>query len=122
MVNSFFDRKLLINIVLTLIGCALLLYCIKIAIAAHLPYLVATVLATILGFLEPRKGWFLAVVQATTIWVVYQFFLEHPTNSFNIELENFGLYGSMILTFVGSFIGGRLKRILDRSSSGRSKS
>ncbi|WP_461041875.1 hypothetical protein [Spirosoma harenae] len=119
--SSFFDRRLLVNIVLTLLGCILLLYCIKVAIAAHLPYLVATLLATTLGFLEPRKGWFLAVIQAVTIWTVYTFFLEHPTNSFNIELENFGLYGSMILSFVGSYIGGRLKRLLDRSQSGRSK-
>lgn len=112
--KSFFDRRLLLNLGLTLLGCALLLYCIKIAIAAHLPFLVATVSATALGLLEPRRGWFLAVVQAATIWLVYTFFLEHPTNSSDRELENFGLYGSMILTFVGSFIGGRLKRVFDR--------
>ena len=112
---SFFNRRLLLNVVLTLIGCALLLYCIKIAIAAHLPFLVATILAAGLGFLEPHKGWFLAIVQAATIWIVYTFFLDHPTNNFNSELENFGLYGSMILTFIGSFIGGRLKRVFDRA-------
>lgn len=122
MATSFFDRRLFINIILTLIGSAFLLYCIRVAIAAHLPYLAATILATALGFLEPRKGWFLALVQAGTIWIVYMFFLVHPTNNFHIELENFGLYGSMILSFVGSFVGGRLKRILDRSKSGRSKS
>ncbi|WP_020594699.1 hypothetical protein [Spirosoma panaciterrae] len=114
---SFFDRRLLLNVVLTLIGSAFLLYCIRVAIAAHLPYLVATILATGLGFLEPRKGWFLAIVQASSIWLVYTFFLEHPTNSFHIELENFGLYGSMILTFVGSFIGSRLKRVFDRGDN-----
>ncbi|WP_420148154.1 hypothetical protein [Spirosoma sp.] len=118
MKNSFFNRRLLINVVLTLIGCSLLLYCIKVAIAAHLPFLVATILATALGFLEPRKGWFLAIVQATTIWIVYTFFLDHPTNNVDGELENFSLYGSMILTFVGSFVGGGLKRLLDRSESG----
>lgn len=112
---SFFDRRLLINLVLTWLGCALLLYCIKVAIAAHLPFLVATVLATGLGILEPRRGWFLAVVQAATIWLVYTFFVDHPTNNTKIELEDFGLYGSMILTFVGSFIGARLKRIMDRA-------
>ncbi|GAB3704568.1 hypothetical protein GCM10027592_36070 [Spirosoma flavus] len=112
---SFFDRKLILNVALTLLGCALLLYCIKIAIAAHLPFLVATLTATAVGVLEPRRGWFLAIIQAATIWIVYTFFLEHPTNNVDSEVEIFSLYGSMILTFVGSFIGGRLKRILDRS-------
>ena len=115
MKNSFFNRRLLLNVLLTLIGCALLLYCIKVAIAAHLPFLAATILATGLGILEPHKGWFLAVVQAATIWIVYTFFLEHPTNNGDAELENFSLYGSMILTFIGSFIGGRLKRVFDRA-------
>ncbi|UFH54251.1 hypothetical protein [Spirosoma sp. KNUC1025] len=112
---SFFNRRLLVNTLLTLAGCALLLYCIKIAIAAHLPFLVATLLATVLGVLEPRKGWFLALVQAATIWLVYTFFLDHPTNNSDSEVEVFSLYGSMILTFVGSFIGGRLKRVFDRA-------
>lgn len=111
----FFDRRLLINLVLTWLGCILLLYCIKVAIAAHLPYLVATILATGLGLLEPRRGWLLALVQAATIWIVYTFFLDHPTNNVKVELEDFGLYGSMILTFIGSFIGSRLKRVLDRA-------
>ncbi|MBD2751607.1 hypothetical protein [Spirosoma validum] len=115
MKNSFINRRLLLNIGLTLVGCSLLLYCIKVAIAAHLPFLVATILATGLGFLEPRKGWFLAIVQAVTIWLVYTFFLEHPTNNVDAELENFSLYGSMILTFVGSFIGAMLKRVFDRA-------
>ncbi|MBD2699202.1 hypothetical protein IC229_01050 [Spirosoma sp. BT702] len=112
---SFFDRRLVLNVVITLIGCALLLYCIKIAIAAHLPFLVATLLATAVGVLEPRRGWFLAIVQAATIWIVYTFFLDHPTNNSDSEVEVFSLYGSMILSFVGSFIGGGLKRVLDRS-------
>ncbi|GAB4021845.1 hypothetical protein [Spirosoma koreense] len=112
---SFFNRRLLLNILLTLAGCALILYCIKVAIAAHLPFLAATVVATGLGVLEPRKGWFLALIQAATIWIVYTFFLEHPTNNVDSEVEAFSLYGAMILTFVGSFIGGRLKRVFDRA-------
>lgn len=112
---SFFNRRLLLNIALTLVGSALLLYCIKETTVVNLPYLLATVLAMALGFLEPRKGWFLAVIQAMTIWIVYTFFLDHPTNSSDIERANFSLYGSMILTFVGSFIGGLLKRVMDRA-------
>ena len=112
--TSFFDRRLLINLGLTLLSSAIILFCIKITPAIHLPYFVATALATGLGFLEPRKGWFLALTQAITIWLAYTFFFSTTDGPADRDLENFGLYGSMILSFVGSFIGGLLKRGLDR--------
>jgi hypothetical protein len=67
-----------------------------------------------LGFLEPRRGWLLAVVQATVIWLSYKLIVPTPDNYADSQVEAFGLYGTMILTFVGSFIGGVLKRALDR--------
>ncbi len=112
--TSFFDRRLLINLGLTLISSATILFCIKIAPAIHLPYFAATALATGLGFLEPRKGWFLAVSQATFIWLGYIIFVPIPDGPADRDVENFGLYGSMILSFIGSFIGGLLKRALDK--------
>ncbi|MVM33029.1 hypothetical protein GO755_23515 [Spirosoma sp. HMF4905] len=111
---SFFDRRLLINLGLTLISSAIILFCIKITPAIHLPYFVATALATGLGFLEPRKGWFLALTQAISIFFVYTILFPTTDSPSDRDLENFGLYGSMILSFVGSFIGGLLKRGLDR--------
>ena len=111
---SFFDRRLLINLGLTLLSSVIILFCIKITTAIHLPYFVATAFATGLGFLESRKGWFLAVVQAAVIWLGYVIFVPMPDSPADRDIENFGLYGSMILTFVGSFIGGLLKRALDR--------
>ena len=112
--NSFFDRRLFINLGLTLISSAVILLCIKITPAIHLPYFVATALATGLGFLESRKGWFLALVQAITIWVLYTGFFPTTDGPADRDLEMFGLYGSMILSFVGSFIGALLKRGLER--------
>jgi hypothetical protein len=112
--TSFFDRRLITNLGLTLLSSVIILFCIKITPAIHLPYFVATALATGLGFLESRKGWFLAIVQAVTIWLGYVIFVPTPDGPADRDIENFGLYGSMILTFVGSFIGGLLKRALDR--------
>ncbi|MFD2935923.1 hypothetical protein [Spirosoma flavum] len=114
MTTSFFDRRLLLNLGLTLISSTIILLCIKVAPSIHLPYLIAAAFATGLGFLEPRKGWFLAVVQAALIWIGYVIFAPTPDGTADRDVENFGLYGSMILTFVGSFIGGLLKRTLDR--------
>ena len=108
------DRRLLINISLTLFSSVLILVCIKITPSVHLPYLVTPALATGLGFLEPRRGWLLAVVQAVTIWLGYTLIVPTPDSYRDGEVEAFGLYGSMILTFAGSFIGGLLKRALDR--------
>lgn len=112
--TSLFDRRLLINLGLTLLSSVVILFCIKVTTAIHLPYFVATVLATGLGFLESRRGWVLAIAQAAMVWLGYMIFVPTPDGSADRDIENFGLYGSMILTFVGSFIGGMLKRVLDR--------
>lgn len=112
--TSFFDRRLLLNLGLTLVSSLVILICIKITSTIHLPYFVTPALAAGIGFLEPRKGWFLAIVQASVIWLGYMIFVPNPDGSADRDVENFGLYGSIILTFVGSFIGGFLKRALDR--------
>lgn len=114
MSTSFFDRRLLTNLVLTLISSSIILVCIIITPTIHLPYLITPALAAGIGFLEPRKGWFLALTQAVVIWFGYLIFAPIPDGPADRDIENFGVYGSMILTFVGSFIGGLLKRALDR--------
>ncbi|MFD2571063.1 hypothetical protein ACFSUS_10490 [Spirosoma soli] len=114
MFTSFFDRRLLTNLGLTLLSSIIILICIKITPTIHLPYFVTPALAAGLGFLEPRRGWFLALVQAIVIWLGYVLLVPTPDGPADRDIENFGLYGSMLLTFVGSFIGGLLKRALDR--------
>ncbi len=109
-----FDRRLLFNLGLTLLSSVLILVCIKITPSIHLPYFVTPALAAGLGFLEPRRGWLLAVAQVTTIWLAYLIIVPKPDSPADRDIENFGVYGSVILTFVGSFIGGLLKRALDR--------
>lgn len=109
-----FDYRLRINLGLTLLSSVLILVCIKITPSIHLPYFITPALAACIGFLEPRRGWLLAVVQATVIWLIYQLIVPTPDDYADGQVEAFGLYGSMILTFVGSFIGGLLKRALDR--------
>ena len=108
------DRRLLLNLGLTLLSSILILVCIKITPSIHLPYFVTPALAAGLGFLEPRRGWILAVAQAVIIWLGYTLIVPTPDGPADQDIENFGLYGSMILTFVGSFVGGLLKRALDR--------
>lgn len=112
--RSFLDRQFLRHVLLILINSAILLLVIKKATVIHLPYLLAAVAAAVIGFLEPRKGWLLAIIQTATIWIGYTFFTDAPQTSGARDLELFGLYGAIILTFIGSFIGGVLKRQLIR--------
>ncbi|MGA0560581.1 hypothetical protein ACO2Q8_28205 [Larkinella sp. VNQ87] len=108
------DRRLALNAVIILANSAMLLWVIKWTDVVHWPYLLAAISAVIIGFLEPRKGWLLAVLQAVSLWMGYTFFTATPDSGADRELELFCLYGSMILTFLGSFVGGILKRAASR--------
>lgn len=108
----FFDKRLLTNIAFVLINSMVLLIIIKKSPVIHWPYITAASSAAAIGFAEPRKGWVLAIIQSVSLWVAFTFFTDHPTNNELQGLEAFNLYGSIGLTFVGSFIGGILKRAM----------
>ena len=112
--QPFLDRRLLANSVLILFTSAFLVVVIKKAESIHLPYLLATVSAISIGFVEPRKGWVLAIMQCILILSGYFLFTTLPGNGGRIELENFSLYGSAGLTFAGSFLGAFLKRAINQ--------
>lgn len=109
----FFDKRLAVNMVMIVMTSALLVYVIKNAESIHLPYLVAVFAAISIGFVEPYKGWLLAIMQCILLAAGYFLFTSRPDDQARQELENFSLYGSMILTFAASFLGGFLKRALN---------
>jgi tetratricopeptide (TPR) repeat protein len=109
----FFDKRLAINMVMIILTSALLVYVIKNAESIHLPYLVAVFAAISIGFVEPHKGWLLAIMQCILLLAGYFLLTSRPDDRGRQELENFSLYGSMILTFAASFLGGFLKRALN---------
>lgn len=109
----FFDRRLAINMAMIIMTSALLVYVVKNAESIHLPYLVAVFSAISIGFAEPYKGWLLAIMQCILLLAGYFLFTALPDDRARQELENFSLYGSMILTFAASFLGGFLKRALN---------
>ena len=110
--TTFFDKRLLTNIAFVLINSMVLLVIIKKSPVIHWPYITAASSAAAIGFAEPRKGWILAIIQSVVLWIAFTFFTDHPTNNELQGLEAFNLYGSIGLTFVGSFIGGILKRAM----------
>lgn len=110
--SSFFNLRLLINSFLVAFTSVSLLYFIKHAGAIHLPYLIAVLWAIAIGFAEPRKGWLLALLQSLFLVGGYFLFTTSPENTHQKELENFALFGSVFLTFAGSFLGAFIKRSL----------
>ncbi|GAB4025867.1 tetratricopeptide repeat protein [Spirosoma gilvum] len=115
MSTPFLSWQLAGRALLTLVNSSVLLYAITHSPTIHGPYLLAAVSAGIIGYVEPKKGWLLALIQALLIVLGYRLITtEHGTNA-RQELEQFTLYGSIALTFIGSFISGFLKRKLNSS-------
>ncbi|MCF2518803.1 M48 family metallopeptidase [Dyadobacter sp. CY351] len=110
--TPFFDKKLIVSSAMVLFTSALVVAVIKNAESIHFPYFVAVVSAICLGFVEPHKGWLLALLQCFLIVTGYFLLTDPPQNTAVRELENFCLYGSLVLTFVASFLGGFMKRAL----------
>jgi tetratricopeptide (TPR) repeat protein len=109
----FVDKKLIVSMAMIVFTSVLIVLVVKDAESVHLPYLVAVFCAIAIGFVEPHKGWLLALMQCVLVLGGYFLFTTQPETSGSRELENFSLYGSVILTFVASFLGGFMKRALN---------
>lgn len=108
--QMFLDRSLLKHAVLTTFNAVLLIVIIKETSVVHWPYLTATASAAAIGFAEPRKGWVLALLQVALLLIGYYGVAGPATSKVDLEVELFCLYGTIGLTFVGSFMGSILKR------------
>ncbi|TDB63492.1 hypothetical protein [Arundinibacter roseus] len=79
--------------------------------SVHIPFLINILCSAGLGWLQPQKGWLLALVQLGAI--IGGYFLIHagellPTDQ--PDVARFAMYLAAIPTFAGSFMGGFLKR------------
>ena len=110
MKGPFVDKRLTASLVMVLFTSALIIAVIKRADSIHFPLFVAVACAIAIGFVQPRKGWFLALVQGICVFVGYTLFTIKPINSRQLELEYFSLFGAVLMTFVASFIGAFMRR------------
>ncbi|QJD77401.1 tetratricopeptide repeat protein [Spirosoma rhododendri] len=108
--TAFFDRRFVLHMGLVVLTSTLLLLIIKRSNVIHWPYLAAAIVGVLIGFLETRKGWALAIEQALLLWLGYTFVLGPAVGGHRQDLENFSLYGSIGLTFIGSLLGSVIKR------------
>jgi len=107
------DKRLAVNSILIIATSIIIILEIKDAEGIHLPYFLAVASAISIGYVEPVRGWFLAICQCIFLLAGYYLFTKLPENSGRQEIENFSLYGSCVLTFAGSFIGAFFKRAIN---------
>jgi tetratricopeptide (TPR) repeat protein len=110
--SPLMDLKLLLNSLLVILTSVILILSVKTASSIHLPYLTAVMMSVALGFVEPRRGWILAILQCIIFFIGYMYVIERPVSQGRAELEYFSLYGAIALTFTSSFLGAFLKRAL----------
>ena len=79
--------------------------------SVHLPFLFNMLFSVGLGWLEPKKGWALALVQIATIFISY--YLVSGSDIVKAErpdVAEFATYLAAVPTLAGSFMGGFMKR------------
>ncbi|GHB73456.1 hypothetical protein [Persicitalea jodogahamensis] len=106
---AFFDRRLFLHVPLAILGGILVLLIAKEGYLIHVPYLAAVLSGVSLGWLEPRKGWLLSVLQAIVLLAGYFLLLDQFERK---DLAAFSVYGSVGLVLIGGLLGGVLKRKL----------
>ncbi len=73
----------------------------------HVPYLVAVLSGVGMGWLQPRKGWLLTLLQVLILGLGFALLADETTRT---DLAKFSVFGSIGLVLVGGLLGGVLKR------------
>ncbi|WP_025764389.1 hypothetical protein [Dyadobacter tibetensis] len=77
----------------------------------HLPFMIMLLLSVVAGWLEPRKGWILALTMGASTLVSY--FIISNTELMVAQREDiatFSVYLGCTLPLVGSYMGGFFRR------------
>ena len=78
-------------------------------------YLAMSVIALssfLIGFLEPRRGWILALIQAS---IVVGFYYMKPIKPFSEDLAMFTSHVAAGMSLVFSFVAGALRRLYQKN-------
>lgn len=92
------------------ISSALIVYSIKASNQIYIPTFVAGLSGLLIGFIAPRKGWMLALLQNTVLIVMFWATAGSELTGSRLELELFSLVGSVLLTFIVSLGAAFIKR------------
>lgn len=107
------DTKFLRHIAISLAVTALVVYIIYHSIGSG-AYLMMSALALssfLIGYLEPHRGWILALMQVAVLLSVYFLKLFTPVSA---DMAMFGTFAGCGISLVFSFVAGRLARLFEK--------
>ncbi len=108
------DTKFLRHIAISLAVTALVVYIIYHSIGSG-AYLMMSALALssfLIGYLEPHRGWILALMQVAILLSVYFLKTFTPVSA---DMAMFGTFAGCGISLVFSFVAGRLARLFEKS-------
>ncbi len=111
--SNFFNFQLLRSMLVALPMTVIILFCCYVASTVHLPLLAVMLSGVGIGFLEPKRGWLLAL--AIILLVFLGAFLMKtylPLTVKQAEHTQFVAYLTFFPAFTGGFLGSFLKRAL----------
>ena len=105
--NQKFVRDLLLTVVLSVVVAAACFY----GPTIHLPFLVGLIVGLLIGWLQPRKGWILALLQVVLI-IGWYFVIEaaHWLTPFDADATKFTALLQFFPVLVGGFLAGFIRR------------
>ncbi len=109
--ESFWNKTLTRDAFITIFTSAVLALSCFYGPTVHMPFLLGILSGVGLGLLQPRKGWILAIEQIM-LTIVFYFFINsyRLLPPFDADATQFAAFFQFIPIFVGSFLGGFVKR------------
>lgn len=107
------ETKFLRHIAISLAVTALVVYIIYHSIGSG-AYLMMSALALssfLIGYLEPHRGWILALMQVAILLSVYFLKIFTPVSA---DMAMFGTFAGCGISLVFSFVAGRLARLFEK--------
>lgn len=107
------DSKFLRHIAISLVVTALVVYIIYHSIGSG-AYLMMSALALssfLIGYLEPHRGWILALMQVIILLSIHFLKIFTPVSA---DMAFFGTFAGCGISLVFSFVAGRLARLFEK--------
>ncbi|WP_428654948.1 hypothetical protein [Runella sp.] len=109
--EPFWNKTLTRDALLTVATSAFLAWSCFYGPTIHLPFLVGVLSGISLGFLQPRKGWILAIEQVA-LTILFYFLINNfqLISPFDADATQFTAFLQFFPVFAGSYLGGFVKR------------
>ncbi len=107
------NLKFFRNIIITISVALIVVYVIyhSYGSGAYLAMSALALSAFLIGYLEPHRGWLLALTQIVILLTVHFLKLVKPVNA---DLAMFGTFAGCGISLVFSFVAGRLARLFEK--------